>query len=130
MSVHFEHHIGDLARDLDKIAADFRPGAGRVVAEVAREGNQLAKEIARERYGAGHARKYAGTFSAARTGVLEAEYGPVARGQGKLANILERGSRNNGAHHNLDKSADQIGPVFARRALDFADGLFWPGGDT
>lgn len=130
MSVHFEHHIGDLARDLDKIAADFRPGAGRVVAEVAREGNKLAQEIARAKYGAGHARKYAGTFSAARTGALEAEYGPAARGQGKLANILESGSRNNPPHHNLDKSADQIGPVFARRALDFADGLFWPGGDT
>jgi hypothetical protein len=129
MSVRFEHHLGDLTRDLDKIAADFRPGAGRVVVESAREGNNRAKEIARARYGAGHARKYAGTFSAARTGVLEAEYGPAARGQGKLASILERGSRNNGAHHNLDKSSDEIGPVFALRAADFADGLFWPGGD-
>ena len=53
----------------------------------------------------------------------------MAKGQGLLASILERGSRNNGAHHNLDQSADFIGPKFADRAGDYAESLFWPGED-
>lgn len=126
----FVHDIDDLADDLVQVAAGFRRGAGSVVAEVAREGNQLAKDLARAS-NPRHARQYAGTFSSARTGLFEAEYGPAHRGQGMLAHILERseGRALNSAQHNLDRSADVAGPRLARRVGDFAEGLFWPGGD-
>lgn len=138
MGMRFVHNVDDLASDLTKIAADFKAGAPKRVGDSAREGNAEAKRIARARYGKGHARKYPGTFTSERmspflgfgVGVYAAEYGPVARGQGNLAPILERGSINNPAHHNLDQSADLCGPKFARDMLDFADGLFWPGGDA
>lgn len=98
-----------------------------------RDGNTIAKEFARETSGT-HARKYPGTFSAAmlpnQTGfgatIVRGEYGPVPRGQGLLAPLLERGSRNNKAHLNLDRSADLIARYFSIAADELVDELFRP----
>ena len=57
---------------------------------------------------------------------MRAEYGPEPRGQGKLAPILENGSRNNPPHNNLDQSLDLIRPKFQRDVDRMLDGLFWP----
>lgn len=125
---------------LENLEGDFRT-MGReaprkfrgVVLDNIRAGNDLAKGLARLTSGT-HARKYPGTFSAQMrdtyTGfgatLYSGEYGPVARGQGHLAGILEHGTRNNPPHNNLTKSLDLIGPTFGDQAAEALHSMFWP----
>lgn len=133
MRVVVRHTIDDLASDLATIARSTPTTIVRTVRTKAKEGNDLAKGFARASSGK-HARKYPGTFSVGAASVfygfgggsISVEYGPEHRGQGELAPILERGSRNNPAHMNLDKSADIIADTFGPAVLDAVDDLFWP----
>ena len=126
MGIRIVHSLHDLASDMAAAAATFRPAASRHVADVARDGNKAGKANARRSSGK-HARKYAGTFTATRTGPLEYEWGPVARGQGNLAHILENGTRNNPPHHDIAKAADSHGAGdLARKIRGTFDEMFWP----
>lgn len=133
MRIQVKNTLDDLASDTRKIVADARTELPAVVSEGIRTGNSFAKDLARETSGT-HARKYPGTFSASMnkgfsgfgSRIIQGEYGPVARGQGNLAPILENGSRNNPAHNNLSRSADVIGPAMVREVGDRVDSWFWP----
>lgn len=120
--------VGDLAADLARIAKEAPVLLQGVVREGVKTGNTVAKDFARVS-SRQHAKLYPGTFSSEmhpRAGYLySGEYGPVARGQGLLAPILEHGSRNNPAHGDLAKSADLIGPALHRGVGDALDRLFW-----
>lgn len=128
--------------NLDRLQAVFldiarkAPDAMRSTVRTSlRDGNTIAKEFARQTSGT-HARKYPGAFSAAMlpsqagfgSTIVRGEYGPVGRGQGLLAPLLERGSRNNKAHLNLDRSADLIGRYFGIAVDEMVDELFRPFG--
>lgn len=125
-------HLDELAADMAKIKTEARVVMRATVREGLKVGNDLAKGFAKRTSGT-HAKKYPGTFSYEMTKslfgtssqVISGEYGPETRGQGLLAPILERGSRNNPPHFNLDRSADIIGGSFAREVGERIDGLFW-----
>lgn len=126
------HSIGRLAADMADIPARATVDMYEKTREAGRLGNSLAKDYARESSGR-HARKYPGTFSAEMkqtfrgfgSQIFVTEYGPRATGQGLLAPILENGSRNNKPHFNLLRSADQIGPAFAREVGELPNRWFW-----
>lgn len=129
------HGVGDLATDLRTIARKAPVELSGVVRENLRAGNMLAKGYAWTANGPRSAsRKYPGTFTAemsrgfrgASLSVYSGEYGPVARGQGQLAHILEQGEGHNAPQNNLAKSTDIIGPAFAHDVGRKADSLFWP----
>lgn len=129
------HGIGDLAADLRTIARKAPVELSGVVRDNIRAGNNLAKGYARTANGPDStSRKYPGTFTAAMNkgfrgatlSVYSGEYGPVARGQGQLAHILEQGLGHNAPQNNLAKSTDVIGPAFAHDVGKKADSLFWP----
>lgn len=129
------HGIGDLAADLRTIAREAPAVLSGVVRDNIRAGNELAKSYARTANGPESAsRKYPGSFTAAMgkgfrgatSSVYSGEYGPIARGQGELAHILEQGLGHNAPQNNLAKSSDIIGPAFAHDAGRKAASLFWP----
>lgn len=126
------HGIDKLAADLSEIPARAAVDMVKTVREGLDVGNMLAKDFAKVS-SRKHARKYPGTFSTrmnkgyrgATGNIYQGEYGPIARGQGNLATILERGSRKNPAHLNLERSADIIGPAFGAEVHRLPDRWFW-----
>lgn len=127
MRVSVTHTIGNLAHDLRTIGRQAPAEFRGVVRDNLRVGNNLAKQYARSANPPGsHAYEYPGKFETEMTAPLRGEYGPVARGQGELAHILEQGQGGNAPQNNLAKSTDVVGPKFAHDAGRRADGLFWP----
>lgn len=132
MDVKVTSHLGDLEADLDRIAVQSAVDMYELVREGVTVGNDLAKDFARRSSGT-HARLYPGTFSKRMnkgfsgfgSDVYQGEYGPLGRGQGLLAPILENGSRNNPPHLNLARSADIIGPALQGEVRRKIDGWFW-----
>jgi hypothetical protein len=123
--------LGDLERDLREMAPKAKAEFQGVVREAVKVGNTVAKDYARVT-SRRHARKYPAAFSSQmnRGGGLfgntySGEYGPEARGQGLLANILENGSRNNPPHQNLARSADLIAHALPGEVHGVLDRLFW-----
>lgn len=122
-----EHDTLDgLIADLSSIPARAVKGTGAAVRRNAKEGNRLALGFARHSAGS-HGRNYPGSFSAELVTALSWEYGPRSDGgphdQGGMS--FEWGSRNQPPHLDLNKSADIIGPKFAKDIGDVLDGLFW-----
>lgn len=132
MDVKVRHNLETLQADLTAIAVRAPEELRSVVKDGIKVGNELAMDFARRSSGT-HARKYPGSFSSqmgqafhgAGVSVYQGQYGPRAQGQGNLAPILERGSRNNKAHRNLDRSADTIGPAMAGEVGRKIDRWFW-----
>lgn len=134
ISVH--HTLDDLESDQRKVARRAHQDMRDTVLAGVRAGNELAKDYAREKNGPrSHSRLYPGTFSARMgnafhgfgTSTYTGEYGPLPKGQGMLAPILENGSRNgNQPQQNLARSADRIGPSFAAEVARLPDSWFWP----
>lgn len=121
-----------LERDLRAVVKRAPLDMTECVRSTIRLGNSIAKDYARASSGS-HAKKYPGTFTAemrppfrgfGRT-ITSGEYGPSRRGQGMLAPILERGSRNNKPHLNLDRSADGVVPLFQAKVRRLPDKWFW-----
>lgn len=133
MRVRVTHDIGDLAGDLDTIAARAPIELARVVRDDAHEGNRIAKAFASEQHtmNSDIDEPYAQSFTAEQLGPLSWVYGPEDDGiphGGSQATGYEFGSRNQSRPHlNLDRSTDIIGPQFADDVLDCGAGLFWPG---
>lgn len=113
-------------------AARKAPGAMRdVVRDGIRAGNILAQDYAKVsagRHGKLYPRAFStemhGTFAGFGSVVVSGEYGPdIAKPQGGMS--FERGSRKQKPHLDLARSADVIGPIFAREVSRSLDDLFW-----
>ena len=124
------HSIDGLAADMADIPPRARVALRGVVRDGIRAGNLVARENAKRSAGT-HGKHYHKAFTAEMNAglglfgnTISGEYGPdIARPQGGMS--FEFGSRNQKPHLDLARSADLIGPVFAREALDAVDGLFW-----
>lgn len=130
MGLRVTHTLDDLEADMRTIAREAPRKLTGAVRDTATVGNRAAKTHARATSGT-HARDYPGTFTAEAnragfTGIASYEYGPEHRGQGMLAGILEEGSQNNPAHHNLAKSVDLAGPLLAYQVRRTAGDQWWP----
>lgn len=135
MRVTVTHTLRDFEDDQRAVARRADRDMKACVRDGARAGNEIAKAYAREKNPPGsHSRLYPGTFAAAPVrsfsgfggSAYSAEYGPLARGQGILAPILENGDRSeNAPQMNLARSADRIGPSFAQEVRRLPDGWFW-----
>lgn len=135
MKVSVHHTLRDFADDQKDVAKRADRDMRATVREGARAGNEIAKTLAREKNPPGsHSKQYPGTFAASPVrgfsgfggSAYQAEYGPLARGQGILAPILENGDRSaNAPQMNLARSADRIGPSFAQEVRGLPDKWFW-----
>lgn len=123
--------IGDLVSDLAAIPPKAAKDMMGCVRDGARAGNEIAKTSAKRTAGE-HGKHYHRAFSSDvrrpffgfGAAVYSAEYGPdAAKRQGAMS--FERGSRNQPPHLDLAKSADVIGPIFAREVRKLPDGWFW-----
>ena len=95
-------------------------------------GTKLARANAKRTAGK-HGKWYPSSITAdQRTGrgagfgvlLYSGEYGPdPARRQGGMS--FENGSRNQPPHHDMAKSADVVGPMFASKVAKQPDGWFW-----
>lgn len=129
-SVSVHHHIDRLAADYAAIPARSARELSGVVRDGIRVGNMLARDFAKESAGR-HGKHYPKAFStemrktyrSAESFVYSGEYGPdIAKPQGGMS--FERGSRNQKPHLDLARSADIVGPAFAKEVGDVIDGLF------
>lgn len=131
-SIRVTDTIGDLVSDMRKITTGMPKEMAGVLRRNAKTGNTIAQSLARMSSGS-HGKWYPGTFSVGAVskfygfggGEIAVEYGPVAsKRQGGMS--FEHGSRNQPPHLDLNKSADLIGPQFAKDAGKVLDNLFWP----
>ena len=125
MATRIYHSLDDLERDMKTIATTFKPRAAEQVRDVARDGNKVARRLARRSAGA-HGKHYFKAMSTERQTPLSWEYGPdAAMPQGGMS--FEHGSRNQPPHHDLAKSADIHGANDLAARMDrVLDRLFWP----
>lgn len=123
MRVKVTSHLDALAADMAAIPVRAVKDGSKVVRKNLREGNRLAKAFAKNSAGS-HGKLYPLAFSAEMTSALAGEYGPdAAKPQGGMS--FEYGSRNQPPHLDLNRSADIIGPKFARDVDDMIGRLFW-----
>ena len=118
-TVHVQHTIGDLSRDMLGVAKKVRVVFPKVVARNAREGNRIAQRFARGAAGP-HGTNYWKRMSAEAISPLEWEYGPHDGGT-----PVGAGYRHGPPNTDMAKSADVIGPKFAADVSKQADRLFW-----
>lgn len=117
------HRIGALERDMRAIPPRAMRDMRSTVRDGLEAGNTVAKDFAKSSAGA-HGKHYHKAFGWEMTGPLEGEYGPnAAMPQGGMS--FEFGSRNQKPHLDLAKSADLIGPSFAREVHHLPDKWFW-----
>lgn len=131
MLVTVMHGIDDLRSDLASIPVKAVKDMRALVRDATMTGNAVAKDNARGTSGR-HAKHYPRTFTwdvssfyGFGAGAIVGEYGPEARGQGLLADILENGTRTSPPHGDLAKSADLIAPTFRGEARRLPDNWFW-----
>lgn len=118
-SVRVTHGIDMLAADARRIAVTTKPKMARVMKKNVTEGNKVAQRFAKAASGP-HGKSYWKRLSGEMTGPLQGEYGPHDGGT-----PVGGGWRNGPPNTDLPKSADVIGPKFAKDAGDILDGLFW-----
>lgn len=119
--IRVSHSIGDLARDAARVVAKAGPGMTRVVRKNTMQGNKLAQGIARRASGP-HGTNYYKRLTDEMTGPLTGEYGPTGTVAG---NAVGGGWRNGPPNNDLPKSADVIGPRFAKDVGDLPERWFW-----
>lgn len=119
-----EHDTLDgLIDDMKRIAVTSQLDLADVVRSNAYKGNRIARDFAKQSAGQ-HGKHYPSAFSPESRTPLSWEYGPDAsKPQGDMS--FEFGSRNQKPHLDLAKSADIIGPQFAKDVGDAVDGWFW-----
>lgn len=123
MQIKVTHDIDVLAADLAGIATRGKADMARVVRSNAEQGNRIAKANAKRTAGS-HGKHYPNAMSAEAITPLTWEYGPdAAKPQGGMS--FEFGSRNQPPHLDLNRSADVVGPKFARDAGKLPDRWFW-----
>lgn len=123
MRIRVTDDIEGLAVDLTAIAMEAPTDMADMVRHNADAGARYAKSFAKQSAGK-HGKLYPRTITTERTGLLQYEYGPdSALPQGGMS--FEFGSRNQPPHLDLAKSADLIGPRFARDVEKLPDRWFW-----
>ena len=75
MATRIYHTLDDLERDLKTVAVSFKPRAAEQVRDVAKDGNKVARRLARKSAGA-HGKHYHKAFGTERQTPLSWEYGP------------------------------------------------------
>jgi hypothetical protein len=132
MRVHVSNDLSDLTSDMRKVAVRARRDMVETVRDGIRAGSLEARTLAKRSAGA-HGKHYHRAITAEMStirefggvGIVAGEYGPdISKPQGGMS--FENGSRNQKPHRDLAKSADLIGPVFAREVERLPDGWFWP----
>lgn len=116
----FYSDLDDLASDLKQASTKVKSGSRKVVRKNTRAGRTLARRIARKESGP-HGANYFKRITNEMTGPLRGEYGPTALQGGE--EYVGAGWRNGPGNTDLPKSADVIGPKFAKDAADLLDGL-------
>lgn len=117
------HTLGRLQEDLEQIPVRAAEELPRVVHKAADDGNDIAKDLAKESAGA-HGKHYHKAFSVDTIGPLEYEYGPdESKPQGGMS--FEGGSRNQPPHNDLAQSADVVAVEFPERVRNTVGGWFW-----
>lgn len=120
-----------LETDLKQLAVRSRRDMRDTVRDGIKAGNTAAVKFARRSAGA-HGVHYPrafsaemhGDFSGFGTSVFSGEYGPdIGKPQGEMS--FERGSRNQPPHLDLARSADIVGPLFAKKVRALPDRWFW-----
>lgn len=121
MQIRVHHTIGDLADDLRGIAVRAPKDMNRTVREGIKVGNRVARTYAKRSAGP-HGKNYYKRISAEMTGLLEGEFGP----HGDVDdNAVGAGWRNEGPNTDLARTADVIGPAFAKKVRELPDEWFW-----
>lgn len=114
------HGLDDLASDMRRIPVKAQRGMAKVVRTNAKEGNMLARRMARAKAGK-HGKNYFKRLTAEMVTPLSWEYGPEGDPKSDFVGVGFR----HGVNLDLPNSADVIGPKFADDVGDMADGLFW-----
>lgn len=132
MRVRVINHLDDLTSDLRKIAVRSHADMVGVVRDGIRLGSQEARRFAKRsagEHGKHYPRSITWEIKTQSFGAIIGEYGPdPALPQGGMS--FEHGSRNQPPHNDLKKSADLIGPAFAREVRELPSRWFWAGGDS
>lgn len=123
MSARMYADLSDLTADLNKIAARAPKDMRHVVRKNARQGNMVARSIARKASGP-HGKNYFKRITKDDTGPLRSEYGPTADVNGPPVGA---GYRHGPPNNDMAKSLDIQGPKFHKDAADLPDDWFWPG---
>lgn len=119
MSIRVIHDLDDLAEDLRTIATTAKPRMIDIVRDNVRLGEHTAQRLAKASSGP-HGLNYWKRITSESNG-LEGEYGPHAGG------LPVGGGWRHGENTDLPRSADLVGPKFAKDISDMVDDLFWPG---
>lgn len=115
--------VGDLAADLRNITVVSARDMADTVKTNAESGQRLARGFAKSSAGA-HGKHYPKSITTEALGPMKWEYGPDASmPQGGMS--FEFGSRNQPPHLDLARSADIVGPRFAREVGRLPDRWFW-----
>lgn len=125
MGARMHADLGDLKRDLAKIAKKARPDMERVVRRAAVNGNRQAKKLARRKAGP-HGKMYYKRLSAEMTGVLRWEYGPEGIPKTDFVGV---GFRHGPPNTDLAQSLDIQAPKFHADVAKLPDRWFWPGAE-
>jgi hypothetical protein len=129
MAIRVRGGFGDLVADFDLIRSRAPQDMQDVVRRNIRSGATKSRDFARRSSGR-HGVWYPGTIDSEMTslgdeGVIRGEWGPdSAQRQGGMS--FEEGSRNQKPHHDLDKGADIVAPVFGHEAAALPGKWFWP----
>lgn len=119
MRIRVIHGIDDLESDLRHIAAISRVDMADTVRSNVAAGERYAKGFARQASGP-HGKAYYKRITSEMTGPLAGEYGPHDGGT-----PVGAGYRHGAGNTDLAKSADMIGPRFARDVAKLPDRWFW-----
>jgi len=126
--------VEDLIADFAKIRTGAPRALNGVVRDGVRAGTTSAKGFAKTSAGR-HGKRYPAAITGqmrraylyGEGAIYHGEYGPdISRPQGGMS--FEYGSRNQKPHMDLNRSADLVGPQFAREVGNAIDRLFWNGG--
>lgn len=113
--------LDDLERDMRQLPGKFVRGGTAAVQRNTREGNAVARGIARSAAGP-HGKNYFKRLSAEMIAPLVGEYGPEGN---VVENAVGAGWRNGPVNTDLEKSLDIQGPKYRKSIDDMIDGLFW-----
>jgi hypothetical protein len=120
-SIRVTHTLDDLESDCRKITTGARTACARAVKKNVKLGEKTEQQIARGASGP-HGRLYYKRITSEMFSPLEGEWGPTGE---VVGNAVGAGWRH-GVNTDSQKSADIVGPKFAKDVSDIADSLFWP----
>lgn len=119
MQIHVSNDLSDLAGDMARIPAEAKLDMSEAVYKNVQAGERYAKGIARRESGP-HGKAYYKRITSEMTGALEGEWGPHAGGT-----PVGGGWRHGPGNLDMPKSAEIVGPRFARDVENLPDRWFW-----